>query len=94
MLFHFQYRSEDRWESIGSGEGEGVEAPVAALAELNGLTSGTLPVGTYRCIAARANSANWELLAIEPGGAIGFADEAAAADAEVLGPSVRTPHHA
>ncbi len=75
MLFHFQYRFEDRWEAIGSGEGEGIDAPTAALAELNGLTGESLPVGSYRCIAARSDSCYWEHLILGPGGGIGFADE-------------------
>jgi hypothetical protein len=98
VLFHFQYRFEDRWEDMGSGEGGGIEAPTAALAELNGLTGESLPAGIYRCIAARSDSAYWEYMVIGADGAIGVADGEPLEDgpgtpAERLSPSVRSPHH-
>lgn len=85
-------------EAIGNGEGGGIEAPVVALAELNDLADESLPVGLYRCMAARADSCYWEHLAIDPDGAIHFAENGAAEDDAVataveLSFSARTPHH-
>jgi hypothetical protein len=97
VLFHFQYRCEDRWEDMGSGEGAGIGSAEAALADLNGLSGGVLPVGFYRCIAASGGSAYWEHLLIDADGAIGFADddlieEEAGAPAEWLRPRAPSPH--
>lgn len=83
---------------MGSGEGTGIEAPMAALADLNGLSGDSLPIGVYRCIGASSGSAYWEHLMIDADGAIGFADDEAVEDdvgppAESLSLSVRIPHH-
>lgn len=84
---------------MGSGEGEGIEAPLPALADLNELSGGALPVGVYRCIPARTGSAYWEHLVIGPDGTIGFAEDESTEDgattpAEWVVPSVFTPHSA
>jgi hypothetical protein len=98
VLFHFQYRCEDRWEDMGSGAGEGIEAPAAALADLNALSGDALPVGFYRCIAATTDSAYWEQLVIDPDGTISFAgdepvEREAGTPSDSPGLSLRTPHH-
>lgn len=82
---------------MGSGEGEGIEAPAAALADLNELGGGALPVGVYRCIAAKTGSTYWEHLVIDPDGSIGFAEDepvedGAGTSADSLSFSVRIPH--
>ena len=77
MLFHFELRCNGRWEAIGSGEGEGKDACLAALADLNGLAGGNLPVGSYRCIAATSAATRWEALRLGAEGEIGFEEEAA-----------------
>jgi hypothetical protein len=97
VLFHFQYRCEDRWEDMGSGEGEGIRAPLSALADLNELSGDGLPVGIYRCIPARADSAYWEHLVIHGDGTMGFGDGEPAEDgagtpADRVSVSVRAPH--
>jgi hypothetical protein len=97
VLFHFEYRCEGRWEAIGSGEGEGIRAPLSALADLNGLSGTGLPVGVYRCIAARTGLAYWEHLVIDADGEIGFADDGPEEDgavtpAESLSVSARSHH--
>lgn len=84
---------------MGSGVGEGIEAPLSALADLNELSGAALPVGVYRCIAAKAGSAYWEHLVIDPDGAIGFAEDElpenqAREAAEGLSPSLRSHHPA
>lgn len=71
MLFHFEFRCDGRWEAFGSGEGED---PTAGLADLIGLAGGSLPAGTYRCIAARSESARWDSLALGADGTITGAD--------------------
>jgi hypothetical protein len=73
VLFHFELRCNGRWEAFGSGEADG-EDPAAALADLIGLAGGSLPAGTYRCIAARSESARWESLALGADGTITAAD--------------------
>ena len=74
MLFHFEFRNDGRWETIGSGEGAGEEA---ALRELCALAGGTLPAGTYRCIAARSDSTRWESLSLAEDGTVGPPEELA-----------------
>ena len=77
MLFHFELRCNGRWEAIGSGEGEGAEACLAALADLNALAGGGLPAGSYRCIAATSAATRWEALKLGTEGEIGFEEEEA-----------------
>ncbi len=74
MLFHFEYRCNGRWEAIGSGEGRGEEDCAAALADLNALAGGSLPAGTYRCIAAISAATRWESLRLAPSGEVVFED--------------------
>jgi hypothetical protein len=82
VLFHFELRCNGRWEAFGSGEADG-DDPVAALADLIGLAGGSLPAGTYRCIAARSESARWDSLALGADGTITAADAYAARTGEI-----------
>jgi hypothetical protein len=71
VLFHFEYLNDDRWETIGSGEG-GEEQ--GALLELSRLAGGALPQGIYRCIAARSESTHWETLRLTKDGKVDHVD--------------------
>jgi hypothetical protein len=75
VLFHFELRCNGRWEAIGSGEAEGKDACLAALADLNALAGGSLPSGSYRCIAATSAATRWEALRLGAEGEIGFEEE-------------------
>lgn len=81
MLFHFEFRCEDRWVAIGSSEGTGEEARLAAFADLIALAGGDLRPGAYRCILATSAAAHWDPLRLGDDGEIGFAED----DAVILG---------
>jgi hypothetical protein len=84
VLFHIEYRREDRWEAFGSGEAGVRGDGVTALADLLDLSGGTLPPGTYRCIPAISAASWWEFLGLGNDGGILFAEEGAITAAHPL----------
>lgn len=68
MVFHFQRETEERWESIGAGEGNGPFAVREAFDEVHRHVSEELPAGTYRYLAPLASGERWRYFVLSEEG--------------------------
>jgi hypothetical protein len=85
VLFHFEIRCQGRWEAVGAGEGGARDSCVVALADLNALAGGSLPAGSYRCLAATSAATHWETLLLAADGQIRLEPDASAAGEMLAG---------
>jgi hypothetical protein len=70
LLYHFQYMGDGkRWESMGSGDGAGLNPVKEALSDLSGLGDGSLSPGLYRYLPADGDiDSRWRFLTVSDTG--------------------------
>ena len=72
LLYHFQYMGDGkRWESMGSGDGAGLNPVKEALSDLSGLGDGSLSPGLYRYLTADGDiDSRWRFLTVSDTGRV------------------------